>query len=72
MLTYILKRIVYTMPIMLGVISVNLSAGLGLYWSAGNVISFVQQILVNRSGFGREMREEIEAVFLIRTQFCVE
>jgi membrane protein insertase Oxa1/YidC/SpoIIIJ len=33
---------------------------LGLYWSAGNAISFVQQILVNRSGFGREMRSEIE------------
>lgn len=54
------KMMSVMMPIMLGVISVNLSAGLGLYWSAGNVISFVQQILVNRSGFGREMRAEIE------------
>ena len=54
------KMMSIMMPVMLGVISVNLSAGLGLYWSAGNAISFVQQILVNRSGFGREMRAEIE------------
>ncbi|HXE91992.1 MAG TPA: membrane protein insertase YidC [Terriglobales bacterium] len=54
------KMMSVMMPVMLGVISITLSAGLGLYWSAGNVISFVQQILVNRSSFGREMRAEIE------------
>ncbi len=54
------KMMSVMMPVMLGVISVNLSSGLGLYWSAGNAISFVQQILVNRSSFGREMRAEIE------------
>ncbi len=45
------------MPLMLGFISFNLPAGLGLYWAAGQVIGIVQQSVMNRTSLGREMRE---------------
>ena len=45
------------MPGMLGLMSWNLPAGLGLYWSAGQVIGIVQQSVMNRTSLGREMRE---------------
>jgi YidC/Oxa1 family membrane protein insertase len=45
------------MPVMLGVISWNLAAGLCLYWSEGNLIGMVQQAVINRTTLGREMRE---------------
>jgi YidC/Oxa1 family membrane protein insertase len=48
------------MPIMLGYISLNLAAGLCLYWSMGNLIGFVQQAVMNRTPLGREMREMME------------
>jgi YidC/Oxa1 family membrane protein insertase len=48
------------MPGMMGVISWNLPAGLGLYWSAGQLISIVQQAIMNRTSLGREMREMME------------
>jgi YidC/Oxa1 family membrane protein insertase len=48
------------MPGMLGVISWNLAAGLCLYWSVGNLIGIVQQMLLNRTELGREMREMME------------
>jgi YidC/Oxa1 family membrane protein insertase len=45
------------MPVMLGVISWNLAAGLCLYWSEGNLIGMVQQAVINRTTLGRDMRE---------------
>jgi YidC/Oxa1 family membrane protein insertase len=45
------------MPVMLGVISWNLAAGLCLYWSEGNLIAIAQQAVMNRTSLGREMRE---------------
>ncbi len=48
------------MPVMLGFVSINLASGLCVYWTVGNVISIVQQLAVNRTTFGREVRAEIE------------
>jgi YidC/Oxa1 family membrane protein insertase len=48
------------MPGMLGLMSWNLPAGLGLYWSAGQLIGIVQQAVMNRTSLGREMREMME------------
>jgi len=48
------------MPGMLGIMSWNLAAGLGLYWSAGQVIMIAQQAVMNRTSLGREMREMME------------
>ena len=45
------------MPVMLGVISWNLAAGLCLYWAEGNLIAIAQQTIMNRTSLGREMRE---------------
>jgi YidC/Oxa1 family membrane protein insertase len=48
------------MPVMLGFVSFNLASGLCVYWMVGNLISIVQQLIVNRTAFGREVRAEIE------------
>ena len=45
------------MPMMLGFVSLNLAAGLCLYWSVGNLISIVTQLGMNRTKLGREVRE---------------
>src|SRR5262249_55100385 len=54
------KMMAFMMPVMLGVISWNLPAGLGLYWSEGNIIALAQQAIMNRTSLGREMREMME------------
>lgn len=54
------KMMQFTMPILLGVFTWNLSAGLSLYWAAGNIIGIVQQIVFNRTKFGREMRAHLQ------------
>ena len=51
------KMMTFMMPLMLGVISWNLAAGLCLYWSEGNLIAMAQQAVMNRTSLGREMRE---------------
>jgi YidC/Oxa1 family membrane protein insertase len=51
------KMMTFMMPLMLGVISWNLAAGLCLYWSEGNLIALAQQAVMNRTSLGREMRE---------------
>ncbi len=51
------KMMNFMMPVMLGVISWNLAAGLCLYWSEGNLIAIAQQAIMNRTALGREMRE---------------
>jgi YidC/Oxa1 family membrane protein insertase len=48
------------MPLMLGYISFNLAAGLCLYWAVGQLIGIAQQMALNRSSLGREMREMME------------
>jgi YidC/Oxa1 family membrane protein insertase len=45
------------MPMMFGIISFRLAAGLCLYWCESSVIGIVQQMVVNRTSLGREMRE---------------
>jgi YidC/Oxa1 family membrane protein insertase len=54
------KMMQFTMPLLLGVFTWNLSAGLSLYWAAGNVIGIVQQLGFNRTKFGREMRAHLQ------------
>jgi YidC/Oxa1 family membrane protein insertase len=54
------KMMNFMMPVMIGVISWNLAAGLCLYWAEGNIIAIVQQSVMNRTSLGREMREMME------------
>jgi YidC/Oxa1 family membrane protein insertase len=48
------------MPLMIGWFSFNLPSGLSVYWTVGNIIGIAQQYIMNRTGLGREMREEME------------
>ncbi len=48
------------MPGMMGVMTWNMPAGVGLYWLTGQIISIVQQSVMNRTSLGREMREMME------------
>src|ERR1700741_176927 len=54
------KMMNLVMPVMLGVISWNLAAGLCLSWSEGNLIGIVQQAIMNKTKLGQEMREMME------------
>jgi YidC/Oxa1 family membrane protein insertase len=54
------KMMNFMMPVMLGVISWNLAAGLNLYWSVSQLLGIGQQVMMNRSSLGREMREMME------------
>jgi YidC/Oxa1 family membrane protein insertase len=44
------------MPVMLGVFSWAVAAGLGLYWLLGTLIAIVTQQVLNRTTLGQEMR----------------
>jgi YidC/Oxa1 family membrane protein insertase len=44
------------MPVMLGIFSWAVAAGLGLYWLLGTVIAIVTQQALNRTALGQEMR----------------
>jgi YidC/Oxa1 family membrane protein insertase len=54
------KMMNFMMPVFLGVISWNLAAGLCLYWAESTLIGIVQQVFLNRSSLGQEMREMME------------
>jgi YidC/Oxa1 family membrane protein insertase len=49
------------MPVMMGVISWNLAAGLGVYWAVSNIIAIAQQTWINNTDFGRQIREHAAA-----------
>ncbi len=54
------KMMAFMMPVMIGAISWNLAAGLCLYWTIGNFLAIAQQYWINNTGFGKEMRAEME------------
>jgi len=47
-------------PIMLGVISWGVAAGLCIYWAISNVLGYVQQIAINRSELGKQVRKTLD------------
>ncbi|HEY6969117.1 MAG TPA: membrane protein insertase YidC [Candidatus Angelobacter sp.] len=47
-------------PLMLGLISWNLPAGLGIYWAISNVLMWIQQIVINRTEFGKQVRKTVD------------
>jgi YidC/Oxa1 family membrane protein insertase len=49
------KMMTFMMPAFLGWISLRYASGLGLYWIMGNVIGFIQQMIMNRTELGREI-----------------
>jgi YidC/Oxa1 family membrane protein insertase len=51
------KMMAFMMPAVSGYFTWNYASGLALYWTIGNLISIVQQAVMNRTSIGREMRE---------------
>ena len=54
------KMMTVMMPLMMGFIFWNLAAGLNLYYTESNLISIIQQAVMNRTKLGREMRQMME------------
>ena len=54
------KMMAFMMPVMFGFIMWNIGSGVALYWAAGNLINTVQQLIMNRTGMGKQMREEAQ------------
>ncbi|HEY6351325.1 MAG TPA: membrane protein insertase YidC [Candidatus Angelobacter sp.] len=54
------KMMQVVMPLMLGLISWGLPAGLGIYWAISNLMAWVQQIAINRTEFGKQVRKTLE------------
>jgi YidC/Oxa1 family membrane protein insertase len=47
----------FMMPAISGYFTLTYGSGLALYWAVGNFISIIQQMVMNRTSIGREMRE---------------
>lgn len=51
------KMMAFVMPAVFGFMMLNYGAGLSLYWAGSNFISIGQQMVINRTKMGREMKE---------------
>ncbi|MGH9586724.1 MAG: membrane protein insertase YidC [Acidobacteriaceae bacterium] len=51
------KLMAFAMPAVFGFMMLHYGAGLSLYWAGSNFISMGQQMVINRTKLGREMRE---------------
>jgi len=47
-------------PIMFGILSWNTPAGLSVYWAISTILGYVQQVLINRSALGQQVRKSME------------
>jgi YidC/Oxa1 family membrane protein insertase len=51
------RMMAFFMPIVFGFTLWQYASGLALYWATGNIISLVMQVVINRSGIGKEMHD---------------
>jgi YidC/Oxa1 family membrane protein insertase len=51
------KMMAFVMPAVFGFMMLHYGAGLSLYWAGSNFIGIGQQVIINRTSMGREMRE---------------
>jgi YidC/Oxa1 family membrane protein insertase len=51
------KMMAFVMPGVFGFMMIHYGAGLSLYWAGSNFIGIGQQLIINRTKMGREMRE---------------
>jgi YidC/Oxa1 family membrane protein insertase len=51
------RMMAFTMPAVFGFMTWNIGSGLALYWAGSNILGIVQQVLMNRTKMGREVRE---------------
>lgn len=52
------KTMLYTMPIMMGVFSITMPAGLGLYWTISNLFGIVQQVILTKY-YRKKFQQEV-------------
>lgn len=50
------KMMMWMMPLFLGYMAVNVASGLAVYWVVGTFVGIVQQLVMNRTALGAEMR----------------
>ncbi len=51
------KMMAFVMPVFSGYLTWNYCSGLALYWNIGNIVMIVQQLVMNRTAMGQEMKE---------------
>ena len=51
------KMMAFMMPAVSGYFTWNYGSGLALYWAVGNLIGITQQLIMNRTSLGKEMKE---------------
>ncbi len=51
------RMMAFMMPAISGYWTWSYASGLALYWNVGNIIMMIQQLVMNRTALGREMRE---------------
>ncbi len=51
------RMMAFMMPAISGYWTWSYASGLALYWNVGNLIMMIQQVVMNRTALGREMRE---------------
>lgn len=54
------RMMAFMTPVLFGFFMWTIASGVALYWAAGNIINTVQQIIMNRTGMGKQMREIAE------------
>ncbi len=50
------RMMAFMMPAIFGVMMWNIGSGVALYWAGSNLMGVAQQMVMNRTGMGREMR----------------
>jgi YidC/Oxa1 family membrane protein insertase len=51
------KMMAFVMPLFSGYLTWQYASGLALYWNIGNLVMITQQLIMNRTSLGREMKE---------------
>jgi YidC/Oxa1 family membrane protein insertase len=51
------KMMAFTMPLFSGFVTWHYASGMALYWTASNLINIGQQVAINRTKLGSELRE---------------
>jgi YidC/Oxa1 family membrane protein insertase len=54
------KMLNFMGPVMFGVLSWSVAAGLSVYWMISTLLGYVQQIAINRSALGQQVRKSME------------
>lgn len=54
------KMLTFMGPVMFGFLSWSTAAGLSVYWMISTLLGYVQQIMINRSALGQQVRKSLE------------